>query len=109
MVTRPRRDGRTSRVNSTDPPRAILDVDIVYSRVLHELMGRVADDLRLLELLWSKELLAEARQSLVEKKGLSSDAAQRWAGYLPHHFPDGLINIDEALRSTDFSSLTSDP
>lgn len=54
------------------PPRAVLDADIIYSRVLHELMGRVASDLRLLDLFWSEELLAEARKSLVEKKGLAS-------------------------------------
>ena len=42
MVTRPRRDGRTARVSRTDARRAVLDADIVYSRVLHELMGRVA-------------------------------------------------------------------
>ena len=28
-------------------PRAVLDADIIFSRVLHELMGRAADDLRL--------------------------------------------------------------
>jgi hypothetical protein len=43
MVARPRRDGRTAGVSQADsPPRAVLDVDIIYSRVLHDLMGRVA-------------------------------------------------------------------
>ena len=37
------------------PPRAVLDAAIIYSRVLHELMGRVADDLRLFDLVWSEE------------------------------------------------------
>lgn len=69
--------------------RAVLDSDIVFSRVLHELMGRVAKRLELLDLVWSEELLAEARRSLVERKGLSEDAAAGWAGYLPQNFPDG--------------------
>jgi predicted nucleic acid-binding protein len=83
-------------------------VDIIYSRVLYELMGRVAGRLRLLDLFWSQQLLAEARRSLVEKKRLPSDAAQRWANYLAQNFPNGRTRIDEALSTTDFSSLTSD-
>jgi predicted nucleic acid-binding protein len=96
-------------VSRTDARRAVLDADIVYSRVLHELMGRVADDLRLLDLFWSDELLVEAREALVEKKGLPSDVAQRWVDYLPQNFPAGHTKIDEALSTTDLSSLTSDP
>jgi len=91
------------------PLRAVLDADIIYSRVLHELMGRVAGRLRLLELFWSDELLAEARKSLTEKKGLASDAAQRWVDYLPQNFPAGQTKADEALSTIDLSSLTSDP
>ncbi len=49
-------------------PRAVLDTDIIFSRVLHELMGRIAAELRLLDLFWSEQLLAEAQGSLVEKK-----------------------------------------
>jgi hypothetical protein len=52
-------------VSQADPLRAVLDADIIYSRVLHELMGRVADDLRLLDLVWSDDLLAEARSCLL--------------------------------------------
>lgn len=95
-------------MSRTDPPRAVLDVDIIYSRVLHELMGRVARRLRLLDLFWSEELLAEARRSLMEKKGLSIDIAQRWVDRLPQNFPAGQIEIDEALDTIDLSSLTSD-
>lgn len=51
------------------PPRAVIDADIIYSRVLHDLMGRVADDLGLPDLVWSQELLAEAKQALIERKG----------------------------------------
>lgn len=91
------------------PRRAILDADIIYSRVLHELMGRVARRLRLLDLFWSEELLAEARKSLVEKKGLTDDAAQRWVDHIPQNFPAGHVKVDERLSTIDLSSLTSDP
>ena len=50
------------------PPRAVLDTDIIFSRVLHELIGRIAVDLRLLTLIWSDELLAEARRVLVREE-----------------------------------------
>jgi hypothetical protein len=64
-------------VSRIGAPRAVLDSDIVFSRVLHKLMRRVAKRLELLDLVWSVELLAEVRRSLVEKKGLSEDAAVR--------------------------------
>ncbi len=98
----------TSSVSHTHPPHAVLDTDIIYSRVLHELMGRVARRLRLLDLFWSEELLTEARDTLVEKKGLPNDVAQRWVDYLPQNFPTGHTKIDKALGTTDLSSLTSD-
>ena len=41
--------------------RAVLDADIVFSRVLHELMGRLATGARLFDLVWSEELLDEVR------------------------------------------------
>lgn len=91
------------------PPRAVIDVDIIYSRVLHDLMGRVADDLGLLNLVWSQELLAEAKQTLIERKGLAENAAQRWVGYLSDNFPNGEVSIEEALRSAELASLTTDP
>lgn len=91
------------------PPRAVLDTDIIYSRVLHELLGRVASELRLFDLFWSEELLAEARRSLVAKKGLPGEVAQRWVAYLPQSFPAGHINLDEAPTAVDLGSLTTDP
>ncbi len=72
-------------------------------------MGRVARRLRLLDLFWSEELLAEAGKSLVEKKGFANDVAQRWVAYLPQNFPAGQTKIDEALSTVDLASLTSDP
>jgi hypothetical protein len=69
-------------VNEHQRPRAVLDSDIIFSRVLHELMGRIAAELRLLDLFWSEQLLAEAQRSLVEKKQLPADSARRWVDYL---------------------------
>lgn len=92
-----------------DPPRAVLDADIIYSRVLHELMGRVAKRLRLLNLVWSEELLAEAKRALVQRKGLTDDVAQRWVDYLSENFSAGRIDIGEALTSVELDALTSDP
>jgi hypothetical protein len=96
-----------SRADS--PPRAVLDVDVIYSRVLHDLMGRIAVRLRLFDLVWSDELLAEARKSLVDRKGFPGDVAQRWVGYIPQNFPAGRIELDEDPTTTDYDSLTTDP
>jgi len=52
-------------VTPSGPPRAVLDSDVVFSRVLHDLLGRHATGPRLLTLIWSDELLAEARSALV--------------------------------------------
>lgn len=73
--------------------RAVLDTDILFSRVLHDLFGRLALRLELFDLLWSDELLAEAERKLIEEKALSAEAAKvagdadylitRDQGYLP--------------------------
>ena len=95
-------------MSQADPLRAVLDADIIFSRVLHELMGRVADDLRLLDLVWSDDLLTEARRSLVEKKGLTEEVATRWVDYLPRNFPDGRTDVAGA-ETVDPDTLTVDP
>lgn len=95
-------------MSQADPPRAVLDADIIYSRVLHELMGRVADDLRLLDLVWSEDLLAEARRSLTQKKNLTEEVATRWVDYLPKNFPDGRTDVAGA-PDVDVDALTDDP
>jgi predicted nucleic acid-binding protein len=100
------------RLSKTErPPRAVLDTDIniIYSRVLHELLGRIASELRLLDLFWSEELLAEARRSLVAKKGLAVEVAQRWVDYLPQSFPTGNTSLDKVPAAVDLASLTTDP
>lgn len=89
-------------------PRAVLDADIIYSRVLHELIGRLAAELELLDLVWSEQLLVEAQTALIEKKGLPRDAAQRWVDYMRRNFPAGGINPEHA-SVPDPGTLTSDP
>lgn len=94
-------------MNERRRPRAVLDTDIIFSRVLHELLGRIAAELRMLDLFWSEQLLAEAQRSLVEKKQLPPDAARRWVDYLRLSFPAGRIDIDP--NTFDFADLTGDP
>lgn len=89
------------------PARAIVDTDIIFSRVLHELIGRIATQLRLLDLLWSDELLDQAQRSLIKRKALSCKAAQRWVGYLRQALPEGRTAIEQSNQ--DLASLTVDP
>lgn len=95
-------------MSDSERPRAVLDADIIYSRVMHELIGRVAAELRLLDLFWSEQLLTEAQRSLIEKKRIPPDSAQRWVDYLRRNFPAGRIDPEQAAVS-DLASLTSDP
>jgi predicted nucleic acid-binding protein len=88
--------------------RAVLDADILFSRVLHDLFGRLALNLELFDLLWSDELLAEARRKLIEEKALSAEAAERWVGHLVDGFPAGRVEIDTPM-TLNFTELTIDP
>ena len=90
-------------------PRAVLDADIVFSRVLHELMGRLATGVRLFDLVWSEELLDEAKSSLMERKGLSADAAQAWVGHMRREFPSGGVDLAGVPEGLDLASMTRDP
>lgn len=65
--------------------------------------------MRLLELVWSRELLTEAKRTLIQRKGLAEDAAQRWVDYLTENFPDRETDITQALSSTELGSLSDDP
>lgn len=87
----------------------MLDADILFSRVLHDLFGRIALSLELFDLLWSDELLAEARRKVIEEKALSAEAAERWVGYLAESFPAGRIEIADAPAGLNFAELTADP
>jgi predicted nucleic acid-binding protein len=91
------------------PPRAILDADILYSRVLYEFMGRIAAGIRELDLVWSDQLIDEATRVLRTRKGLPPNAAERWVSYLQIAFPAGRVDIGDALADDTLSSLTSDP
>jgi predicted nucleic acid-binding protein len=90
-------------------PRAVLDTDVVYSRVLHELIGRLAYQERLLTLIWSEEVLNEAKRILVERKPMPEQAAERWVDYMRQAFPDQRIQIDQLPAEVDLTTLTTDP
>jgi hypothetical protein len=94
-------------VSDSERPRAVLDADIIYSRAMHELIGRVAAELRLLDLFWSEQLLTEAQSSLIDKKRIPPDSAQRWVDYLRRNFPAGRIDCEQA-SVPDLASLTSE-
>lgn len=89
--------------------RAVVDADIIFSRVLHELIGRLAVGPRLFDLVWSDELLGEAKSSLVDKKGLSDEAAEAWVGHIRREFPSGRVNPVKVADDLDVESLTRDP
>lgn len=91
------------------PPRAILDSDIVFSRVLHELFARLALAGGFLTLIWSDELLAEAERALIEKKQLPADRAAAWVGLLKTHFPAGRVDPASLAPAVNISELTRDP
>ena len=87
------------------PPRAVLDSDVIFSRVLYELFGRAAATAGLLTLLWSDELLAEAKRALIERKPLTAAVADRWIGYLRQSFPDGRVKIIARPPGVDLSAI----
>jgi predicted nucleic acid-binding protein len=89
-------------------PRAVLDSNVIFSRVLHELMGRIATGARLLDLVWSDELLAEAKRVLQEKKPMSEEAAERWVSLMREAFPEGRVDPSALQADVDLASLTKD-
>ena len=89
--------------------RAVLDTDVIYSRVLHELIGRLAYQERLLTLIWSDELLKEAKRILVERKPVPKQAAERWVDYMRQAYPDQRVKIDQLPAEVDLTTLTTDP
>jgi len=96
-------------VSEARPPRAVLDSDVIFSRVLYELFGRAAATAGLLTLLWGDELLAEARRALIERKPLTAAVADRWVGYLRQSFPDGRVEIAPRPAGLKLSAMTADP
>jgi predicted nucleic acid-binding protein len=91
------------------PPRAVLDSDVIFSRVLYELLGRLALQQRLLTLVWSDELLAEAERVLAARKPLPAAVAAQWVGYLREAFPRERVDVGMLDAGVDVESLTSDP
>lgn len=96
-------------VDAGGVPRAVLDSNVIYSRVLHELMGRAASGALLLDLIWSDELLDEVTRVLREYKGLSAEVAESWVGHLPRTFPKGQVDLADLPDDVDLSALTKDP
>jgi len=82
---------------------------VVFSRVLHELLGRIAAELRMLTLIWSNELISEIERVLIERKPMSPEAARRWAGYLRDAFPDERVDVTRLPPDVDLGQLTRDP
>jgi hypothetical protein len=60
--------------------RAVLDADIIFSRVLHELLGRLAVGPRLFDLVWSDKLLDEQPEVFARVIERQADA---WSGGRP--------------------------
>ena len=88
---------------------AVLDADIIFSRVLHELIGRLAVGPRLFDLIWSDALLDEAKSSLIDRKGLPDDAAEAWVDHMRREFPHGRVDPANVGDGLDVRSLTRDP
>jgi len=76
---------------------------VVFSRILHDLFGRLATGPRLLTLIWSDELLAEARSVLVRRKPITEQAADRWVGSLAHAFPNERVVLKPDERPASVS------
>jgi predicted nucleic acid-binding protein len=90
------------------PPTVVLDTNVIFSRVLHELLGRAATTGNLLEFLWSDELVQESTRVLIEQKGLSHEHAQLWVALMTDAFPAGRVDISKIPPDLDLSTLTSD-
>jgi predicted nucleic acid-binding protein len=91
------------------PVRAVLDSDIIFSRVLHELFGRIAFEYGYFDLCWSTELLDEATRVLVENKPMTPERAEQWVDYMRQAFPDGQTDISTLIDTVDLTQMTKDP
>jgi len=90
------------------PPKAVLDTNVVFSRVLHELLGRAATTGDLLAFLWSEELVAETIRVLMKEKRLDREHAEQWVGLMTDAFPAGRVDVSQIPSDLDLSTLTSD-
>jgi len=86
----------------------VLDSDVIFSRVLYELLGRLALQQRLLTLIWSEDLLAEAERVLTEPKPLLAAVAAQWVGYLREAFPHERVDLITAPAGVELRSLARD-
>lgn len=104
-------EGESNGPEEGRPLRAVLDSDIIFSRVLHELLGRLAYDLDYFDLYWSDELLAEAERVLVEEKDppIRPERAAQWVDLMRQAFPDCRVDISTLPEAVELEKLTDDP
>ena len=69
-------------------------------------MGRVAAQSRLIDLIWSDDLLDEAKRVLIDYKPLDPVIAERWVGYMRNSFPDGRIDISTIGDEINLEEMT---
>lgn len=89
------------------PVRVVLDANILFSRVLHERMGR-AGSAGLFNVAWSDELLQETRRALIKRRGLDPDVAERWVDHVRQNFPDGKRDISNVDQGINLARYTPD-
>lgn len=89
--------------------RVAPDSAVLFSRVLHELIGRLALAYRLFDVVWSDELLDETKRVLIREKPLSAEVAEKWVGFVRDAFPSGRVDTQDVPGDVDVSQLTNDP
>jgi len=60
-------------------------------------------------IVWSDELLDEAKNTLIKLKPLQPHVAEAWVGHMRREFPTGKADISEIPEGLDLSTLTTDP
>lgn len=92
--------------------RVVVDANVLFSRVLHELIGRAGNytgTTGLYDVYWSEELLQETAGALVERYGMSSEHAHRAMQFVRDGFPQNHIDISGIDPASDLTLCTSDP
>lgn len=88
--------------------RVVVDANVLYSRFLHELIGRCGV-FGIYDLFWSDELLAETERVLVREKGLTEEQAQATVRLVRTAFPQNRIDQTAIDPAITLSAYTTDP
>lgn len=88
--------------------RVVVDANVLFSRFLHELIGRCGV-FGIYNVFWSDELLAETELVLIREKGLSGKQAQATALLLRRAFPQNGIDLTGIDPAIVLSTYTTDP